>query len=113
MATATVVKKTSAIASVVIGLISDLKSCHDIWEAASYRIGGRNSRNTISGLNTKEGRDGMNAKLNPAATSKTGLGNFNLSAIASKAIRHTNKMIMISKFCIVAVVIVKIGRAHH
>src|SRR5687768_6871297 len=87
MATAPVVRKTSVMASVEIGLISDLKSCHDVCDAASYRIGGRKIRKITSGFSSSEGRPGMNQRLRPTITRSTAFGSLILSAMAWSARR--------------------------
>src|SRR5688572_2141252 len=81
-------------ARVEIGLISALKSCQDVCEAASYRIGGKNSRKITSGFSSIAGRPGINQRLNPTITSNTALGSLILFAIAWSA-RRTAKMIRI------------------
>src|SRR5688572_9965450 len=74
METAAVVKNTNAIASVEMGRASALKSCHEVFDAASYRIGGRKIKNTTSGFRVTAGIKGMNATPRPHSTRKTGWG---------------------------------------
>src|SRR5688500_10084280 len=103
MATAPVVKITNAMARVDMGLISDLKSCHEVFDAASYKIGGKKIRKTTSGFRLIPGIDGMKPMHNPATTSSTGLGNRNLSAAARSAMSAVKTMMSVAKFCMINV----------
>src|SRR5690349_20219434 len=58
-ATAHVVKITQPIASSVMGRLAVLKSAHEVFHAAAYRIGGRKIRNTISGSRVILGSPGI------------------------------------------------------
>jgi hypothetical protein len=64
-----------------------LKLCHEVLEAASYRIGRRNNRNTTSGFMGTMGIEGIRPKVIPTTTSKMGLGSFSRSITASTARR--------------------------
>jgi hypothetical protein len=78
-------------------LISFLNSSHEVLNAASYKRGGRNTRNIISGSNLRFGRKGTNPIIKPANTNRIGVGNLNLSVKAERITITVTKKITITK----------------
>jgi hypothetical protein len=52
--------------------MSFLKSCQYVLKAASNNIGGKKTRNTISGLSSRSGKEGTKPMINPTTTSNMG-----------------------------------------
>lgn len=88
-----------------MGFISRLKSCHDVRDAASNNIGGRKTRKTISGFNSRSGKKGTNPTTSPTITNIIGYGNFIFSATADSAISIVMKKMTISKFSILVKIV--------
>jgi hypothetical protein len=96
-----VVKKTRLTPSADMGLISALKSCHEVRKAASYSSGGRKTRKTISGSNARSGNEGIKPIAKPANTKKMGLGSLIFSISADKLIKTANMKMTILNFSII------------
>jgi hypothetical protein len=67
-----VVNKTQPKASEEMGLAESLKSVSEVFHAAAYNTGGKNSRKTTSESRETMGRPGTNPIPMPANTSITG-----------------------------------------
>ena len=78
-------------AKVDIGRISFLKSSHDVFEAASYSKGGKNTKNTISGFKDISGMNGIKPSTTPTINNSIGYGNF----IFPEKMESTNRMAII------------------
>jgi len=72
MATKKEVKITSPNDNRLIGRFIFQNSCHDVFHAAAYKIGGRKIRNTISGPRLTSGIPGIKLITKPAMTRKMG-----------------------------------------
>src|ERR1044072_47374 len=83
-----------------MGLILDLKSCHEVRKAASYSKGGKKTRKTTFGHIPRPGNTGTKPMISPTSTRNTGLGSFSLSITADKLIKTANIKIMTLKFSI-------------
>lgn len=89
---------TNTIASVVIGLNSALKSCHDVVAAASYSIGGRKKRNITSGSRSIAVMPGIKPIASPETTRRMGVGNLYLSPTAKSPTSNVSTTMMVAKF---------------
>ena len=83
-----------------MGLISFLKSSHEVLKAASKSKGGRNIKKTMSGSSARFGRNGTKPITSPTPTNKIGKGNFILSVNAESTIRMVIIKMTISKLFI-------------
>ncbi|MNY06594.1 hypothetical protein D3C86_1393560 [compost metagenome] len=70
------VAKTNPKANSEIGLFHFQKSFHEVYQAASYKSGGRKIRNTNSGSSSISGIPGRKLIIKPAMTKKIGYAIF-------------------------------------